>query len=173
MVYCTCVVRYSSGRATNVLKCSKRSWHRHESQRINASRRESLWILCNMFLFVVIRWMSYYRRCNRHLQFVHGPLSRYVKLRVAHAPGMPCRGRFPRHRLQRKPPVSDPAMHHGTCVTHVPRGMSRSLTRGGGENVSGIPGACANLNFTYLAKGPWLPRRRRMMRDDHYLTWDD
>ena len=50
---------------------------------------------------------------------------------------------FPRHRLQRKPLVSDPGMHHGTCVTHVPWCMSGSLTRGGGENVPGIPGACA------------------------------
>ena len=31
-----------------------------------------------------------------------------------------CRERFPRHRLQRKPLTSDPGMHHGTCVTHVP-----------------------------------------------------
>ena len=38
--------------------------------------------------------------------------------------------RFPRHRLQRKPPVSDPGMHHGACVTHVPWCMSGSLTRG-------------------------------------------
>ena len=30
-----------------------------------------------------------------------------------------CQERFPRHRLQRKPLVSDPVMHHGTCVTHV------------------------------------------------------
>ena len=30
-----------------------------------------------------------------------------------------CRERSPRHQLQRKPPVSDPAMHHGTCVPHV------------------------------------------------------
>ena len=27
---------------------------------------------------------------------------------------------FPRDRLQRKPLVNDPDMHHGTCVTHVP-----------------------------------------------------
>ena len=57
---------------------------------------------------------------------------------------------YPRHRLQRKPLVSDPGMHHGTCVTHVPWCMSGSLTRGGGENVPGIPGACAARNFTYL-----------------------
>ena len=67
-----------------------------------------------------------------------------------------CRERFPRHRLQRKLLVSDPGMHHGTCVTHVPWCISGSLTRGGGENVPGIPGACASRNCTYLARGPWL-----------------
>ena len=40
-----------------------------------------------------------------------------------------CRERFPRHRLQRKPLVSDPSMHHGTCVTHVLWCMPWSLTR--------------------------------------------
>ena len=50
---------------------------------------------------------------------------------------------FPRNRLQRKLLVSEPGMHHGTCVTHVPWCMSGSLTRGGWENVTGIPGACA------------------------------
>ena len=67
-----------------------------------------------------------------------------------------CRERFPRHRLQRKPLVSDPGMHHGTCVTHVPWCMSGSLTRSGGENVPGIPGACATHNIAYLARGPWV-----------------
>ena len=65
-----------------------------------------------------------------------------------------CREHFPCHRLQRKPLVSDPVMHHGTCVTHVPWCMSGSLNRGGGENVPGIPGACATHNFRYLARGP-------------------
>ena len=79
----------------------------------------------------------------------HGPRTIYLKLRVAHVPGMP--GTFLRHRLQIKPLVIDPGTHHGT---HVPASMSGSLTRGGGENVSGIPGACATRNFTYLARGP-------------------
>ena len=60
----------------------------------------------------------------------------------------------PRRRLQMKPLVSDPGMHHDTCVTHVPWCMSGSLFRGGGENVPGILGACATRNFTYLARGP-------------------
>ena len=50
---------------------------------------------------------------------------------------------FPRRRFQRKPLVSDPSMHHGTC-------MSGSLTCGDGENVPGIPGACASAIFAYL-----------------------
>ena len=53
----------------------------------------------------------------------HGPLTRYVKLRVAHAPGMP--GTF-----SPPPRVSDPDMQHGTCVTHVPWCMPGSLTSG-------------------------------------------
>ena len=53
----------------------------------------------------------------------HGPLTRYVKLRVAHAPGMPGTF-FP------PPRVSDPGMHHGTCVTRVPWCMPGSLTGG-------------------------------------------
>ena len=65
-------------------------------------------------------------------------------------PGMP--GPF----FQRKLLVSDPGMHHGTCVTHVPWCMSGSLTGGGGENIPGIPGACATRNFKYLARGPYI-----------------
>ena len=86
------------------------------------------------------------------LSLQHRPFARYAKLRVAmHREWWE---RFPLHRLQRKPLVSDPGMHHGTCVTHVPWRMSGSLTRSGGENVPGIPGACATRNFMYLARGP-------------------
>ena len=53
----------------------------------------------------------------------NGPLARYVKLRVVHAPGMP--GMF-----SPPPLVSDPVMHHDTCVTHVLWCMPGSLTSG-------------------------------------------
>ena len=86
-----------------------------------------------------------------------GPLTRYVILRVCIR--RECRERFPHHQLQRKPLVYDPGMHHGTCVTHVPWCMSGSLTRGGGKNVPGTPGACATRNFTYLVRGPCMSRR--------------
>ena len=75
------------------------------------------------------------------------PLTRYVKLRVAHSPGMP--GTFSRHRIQRKSLVSYPGMHHSACVMHVPWCMSGSLSRGGGENVPGI-----SRHFTYLTRSP-------------------
>ena len=57
------------------------------------------------------------------------------------------------------PRVSDPDMHHGTCVTHVPRCMPGSLTSGfirsqWRGNFRGIPGACTIRNFTYLVRGP-------------------
>ena len=79
------------------------------------------------------------------------------------------RERFPHHRIPRKPLVSDPVMHRGTCVAHVLWCMSGAATRGGGKNVPGIPGACATRNFTYLARGPWFNRigsRFNMLRDN-------
>ena len=73
--------------------------------------------------------------------------------------------------------VSDPDTHHGTCVTHVPWCIPGSLTSGflwsrGGENVPGIPGACATRNFTYLVRGLWL-LRTASCRDslDDYQDW--
>ena len=53
----------------------------------------------------------------------NGPLATYVKLRVAHAPEMP-------GTVYPPPRVSDPDMHHGTCVTHVPWCMPGSLNSG-------------------------------------------
>ena len=73
-----------------------------------------------------------------------------------------CRDRLLRYRFIRKPLVSDPSIHHGMCVTLVPWCMSESLTRGGGENVPGISGACATRNLTYLVRGPLLY---------HFVDW--
>ena len=88
--------------------------------------------------------------CNRSI----GPLpvklnnsGAWASYQIRKVAGCACAGNagnvFPTHRLQRKPLVSDPDMHHGTYVTHVPWCMSGSLTCGGGENVPGIPNACA------------------------------
>ena len=75
----------------------------------------------------------------------------WASYQIRNIAGCACAGNagnvFTRRRLQRKPLVSDPGMHHGTCVTHVPWCMSGSLASGGGENVPGIPGACAPAIF--------------------------
>ena len=67
----------------------------------------------------------------------YGPLTRYVQFRVVHAPGMP--RTFSRYWFLRKPLVSDPGMHHATCVTHVPWYMSEWLTRGAGKTFPAFP----------------------------------
>ena len=54
---------------------------------------------------------------------MHGHLTRYVKLRVAHGPGIP-------GTCSPRPRVSEPDMHHGTCTSYVPWCMSGSLTSG-------------------------------------------
>ena len=117
-----------------------------------------LYYICIFYHVLQLRW---HNRWNPSLgktttclsRIVNWPLAIYVTLRVAHAQGMP--GTFPCHQLQRKPLVSDPGMHHGTCVTHVPWCVSGSLNCGGEENVPTIPGVCATHNFTYLARGPY------------------
>ena len=85
--------------------------------------------------------------CQLRRYWWHRRFSLWASCQIRKIAGCACAGNagnvFPRRRLQRKPLVSDPGMHHGTCVTHVPWCMSGSLTRGGGENVPGIPGACA------------------------------
>ena len=93
---------------------------------------------------VVNRLLAQSQQCFAHAMAAHLPWASYQIRKIA---GCACARNagnvFPRRRFQRKPLVSDPDMHHGTCVTHVPWCMSGSLTCGNGENVPGIPGACA------------------------------
>ena len=53
------------------------------------------------------------------------------------------------------PLVSDPGMHHGTCVTHVPWCMSGSLTSG--CNYLSLPEICASdiKIYIYISSRPW------------------
>ena len=83
-------------------------------------------------------------KCPPGKRASHGPLARYVKLRVAHAPGM--LGTF-------SPPlgVSDPDMHPDACRD---RSLVVTFEVSGGKNVPGIPGACAIRNFAYLGRSP-------------------
>ena len=61
---------------------------------------------------------------------------------------------FIRHRFQRKPLVSDPGMHHGTCVMHVPWCMSGSLNHDGGVNRSRHSRSMRNSQFDVSGKRP-------------------
>ena len=54
-----------------------------------------------------------------------------------------------------KPLISNPDMHHDTCITHVSWCTWGSLIHDDRKNVPGIPGACATRIYSYLARGPW------------------
>ena len=96
--------------------------------------------------------------CRYLVSNFQGWITQWASYQIRKIAGCACAGNAgnvnPATEFQGNQLVSDPGMHHGTCVTHVPWCMSGSLTCGGGENVPGIPGACATRKFTYLARGP-------------------
>ena len=126
--------------------------YKHFSEFLGLRDLQRLWPMCyaitypwpntsySLFITGALWCLLFYR----HLYRISIPWASYQIRKIA---GCACAGNagnvFPRRRFQRKPLVSDPGMHHGTCVTHVPWCMSGSLTCGDGENVPGIPGACA------------------------------
>ena len=71
----------------------------------------------------------------------------WVSYQVRTVAGCACAGNagnvFPRRRLQRKPLVSDPGMHHATCYPRLRGKRSRHSRR------------MRTHSFTYLARGPW------------------
>ena len=110
-------------------------------------------------LWLVACFMDY-----AYMWHKYNPWASYQIRKIA---GCACAGNagnvFPRRRFQRKPIVSDPGMHHGTCVTHVPWCMPGSLTCGDGENVPGIPGACAPAILRI-----WQEAHERMIITYHF-----
>ena len=77
----------------------------------------------------------------------HGPLTRFIKLWVGHALGMP--GTF-----SPPPRVSDLDMHHGTCVMHVPWCMPGSLIIGFVWNRWRGKRCWHSHNSTYIVRAP-------------------
>ena len=79
----------------------------------------------------ILREISFRLQGNRHLLIdkgdeltvSHGPFTSYAKLWVVHAPWIP-------EAFSPPPRISDPDMHHGTSMTHVPWCMPGSLTSG-------------------------------------------
>ena len=94
---------------------------------IGASRN-----LIDFLHYVACIWCTTFTKRVTSLSMGHLPDTQNCGLRMHRE----CRKRFPRRRLRRKPPVSDPGMHHGTWKRSW---HSRHMhTR----------------NFTYLARGP-------------------
>ena len=68
-----------------------------------------------------------------------------------------CKERFPRHRGLAIPAC---ITTRACCTCHDAyrgRWLAVSFEVGGGENVPGIPGACASCSFAYLVRSPWTP----------------
>ena len=79
-----------------------------------------------------------------------GPFTRYVNLWVAHVPGMP--GTFSPPCITARAWRSCRDACRDACRDCS---LAVSFLVGGGENVLGIPGACAVRKFTNLVRGPW------------------
>ena len=111
---CVCCVCCFNSRSSDMKKLGMNNYSLYE---------------CTNFLLILIHHSLYLishvtvSKSMARWHLIHGPLTRYAKLRVAHAPGMP--GTF-----SPPPLVSDPDMHQGTCLTHVPWCMPGSLTSG-------------------------------------------
>ena len=101
--------------------CSPKPWNPCLHGLCVTAATRPLWPLWTTKTSVLAQQVNRRRQSGGMQSHYHGPLARYVKLRVAHASGMP--GTF-----SPPPRDSDPDMHQGTCVTHVPWCMPGSLT---------------------------------------------
>ena len=107
--------------------------------------------ITQLIIYIKFQGSEYYGTCNWSSLYFRADSrlapSQWASYQIRKTAGCACAGNAgnvsPRRRFQRKLLVSDPGMHHGTCVTHVTWCMSGSLTCVDGENVPGIPGACA------------------------------
>ena len=141
-----CFFRAWGGRTRDSSLSGKTS-NRQISWSFEAARLDIIMILSLWHLPGILRALL--PRCLSNLIAIGKVLTRlsWASYQIRKTAGCACAGNagnvFPCRWLQRKPLVSDPGMHHDTCVAHVPWCMSGSLTHGGGENVPGIPGACA------------------------------
>ena len=92
-----------------------------------------------------------------HLYIIDtAPRTSYQIRKIA---GCACAGNagnvFPRHRLQWKPLVSDPGMHHGVRDARAVMHVRIAYPRWRGKR-SRHYRRMRTRNFTYLARGPWV-----------------
>ena len=91
----------------------------------------------------------------------NGPLTRYAKLWVDPAPGMP--GTFSLPPTSKETLFNDPSMHDGTSIMHVPSCKSGLLTRGGKQKCSRHSRHMRNPQFRVSGKKhmgltSWTPK---------------
>ena len=146
-------------------------WSRHANFRYNILIENTLWLLIWSH-----HWWDEARRDRKQsmIGLVAGkPIANWkLSLRpwaycqICKIAGCACAGNagnvFPRRRFQRKPLVSDPGMHHGTCVTRVPWCMLGSLTCGDGKR-SRHSRSMRTRNSAYLARGPYGHRPKSVI----------
>ena len=105
------------------------------------------WYQCHLNVSIVRCGLLLNKYMIQHYVVTHISHVAWASYQISKLADCACAGNvgnvFPHRQLQRKPLVSDPGMHHGTYLTHVPWCISGSLTRGNRENVLGIPSACA------------------------------
>ena len=105
-------------------RLTKNKNHQHWSNNGLASNRRQAIIWTSEDTYICHKAsMSYHHLHQPGIRLWPWASCQIRKIADAHAPGMP--GTF-----SPSPQVSDPDMHHGTCVTHVPWCMPGSLTSG-------------------------------------------
>ena len=73
----------------------------------------TIWFLCNCEILRALRFKSSWVFLTLCICGPYNrPITKYLKLRIVHAPGMP-------RTFSPPPRVRDPKIHQGTCVTHV------------------------------------------------------
>ena len=85
-------------------------------------------------------------------------MCQWVSCQIRKIAGCACAGNAgnvsPRGRPQTNPQVSDPGMHHGTCVTHVPWCSRDSLSPVAGKTLPVFSAHAHPQFYVYLARGP-------------------
>ena len=116
---------------TEVSVTDRQAFHKFQLSNLQY-RRHNLWLRVNENKWAPFNRYhtnssiarSLHRRpVSRERQSAPWASCQYVIMRLAHAPGI-------LGTLSPTPRASDPDIHHGTCVTHVPWCMSGSLTSG-------------------------------------------
>ena len=112
---------------------------------VTAGKWFHIWVRWMIIKHIKLQPIVNTKRCKIVL---HESLDRYANMWVAHAPGMP-------GTLSPPPRVSDPDIHHGTCVTHVTWCMPGSLISGLlWRRWRGKRYRHFWRNFAYLSRGP-------------------